>query len=190
MKTTLITIFGLLFLISCNEMPKEKDVPVLAKVEEIEKEEHGEYLVNILGCADCHTPKKMTALGPVPDMDKHLMGYNSSRPLPPVPDNVPLGPWVLFGAELTVAVGPWGTSFAGNLTPHETGLGNWNLEQFKRAMKQGKYKGLENSRPIMPPMPVEAYKNLTDEDVEAIFLYLKTIKPLENIVPAYKPPTS
>lgn len=190
MKTIVFAILGLLLVTSCNEKPKEQEDLVLAVDEEVNMEERGEYLVNILGCADCHTPKKMTDQGPVPDMERHLMGYDSSRPLSPIPENVPLGPWVLLGGELTVAVGPWGTSYAGNLTPHETGIGNWTLDQFKMAMRQGKYKGLENSRPIMPPMPVEAYKNIKDEDVEAIFAYLKTIKPIDNVVPAYQPPSS
>ena len=150
---------------------------------------HGEYLVNILGCTDCHTPKKMTEQGPVPDMDKYLMGFDASRPLPPIPKSVPLGPWVLFSGELTSAVGPWGTSYSANLTPHETGIGTWTLGQFKKALREAKYKGLDNSRPIMPPMP-QHYSYLTDEDVEAVFEYLKTIQPIENRVPAYEPPSS
>ena len=150
----------------------------------------GAYLVGVIGCADCHTPKKMTEQGPVLDMDRYMMGFDASRPLPPVPDKVPIGPWVLFSGELTAAVGPWGTSYAGNLTPHETGIGNWTLENFRKALKEGKYKGQDNSRLLMPPMPVEAYRNLSDEDVQAIFTYLRSIKPIENIVPAYQPPSS
>jgi mono/diheme cytochrome c family protein len=148
----------------------------------------GEYLVEVIGCADCHTPKKMTDQGPVPDMERYMMGFDSSRPLPPVPDEVPLGPWVLFSGELTAAVGPWGTTFAGNLTPHATGIGTWSFENFRKAIKDGKYKGLDNSRPLMPPMPVEAYRNLSDADVKAIFSYLMSIEPIENVVPAYRPP--
>lgn len=150
----------------------------------------GEYLVGVIGCADCHTPKKMTEQGPVPDMDRYMMGYDASRPLPPVPESVAIGPWVLFSGELTAAVGPWGTSYAGNLTPHETGIGTWTYDQFKRALKGGMYKGLENSRPLMPPMPAQAYRGLSDADVRAIYTYLKTIRPIENVVPAYQPPNS
>ena len=131
----------------------------------------------------------MTEQGPVPDMDKYLMGFDASRPLPPIPKSVPLGPWVLFSGELTAAVGPWGTSYSANLTPHETGIGTWTLGQFKKALREAKYKGLDNSRPIMPPMP-QHYSYLTDEDVEAVFEYLKTIQPIENRVPAYEPPSS
>ena len=130
----------------------------------------------------------MTAQGPAPDMDRYMMGFDASAGLPPVPENVPLGPWVLFAGDLTAAVGPWGTSFAGNLTPDPTGIGTWSQEQFNRAMREGLFKGLEGSRPIMPPMPVEAYKGLTDADLEAIFTYLKSLRPIENVVPAYIPP--
>lgn len=151
-------------------------------------EARGEYLVNIMGCADCHTPKKMTERGPVLDMDKYMMGYVGDQPLPPVPDNVPIGPWVLFTGDLMAAVGPWGTSYAGNLTPDATGIGTWDLNQFTKAIREGKFKGIDESRPIMPPMPVEAYRFLNDEDVEAIFTYLKSLKPIENVVPGYQPP--
>jgi len=151
-----------------------------------EQIERGEYLVNILGCTDCHTPKKMTERGPVPDMEKFLMGFDATRSLPPIPENVPLGSWVLFAGDLTAAVGPWGTSYAGNLTPHETGLGNWSLEQFRNAIQGGKYKGLDNARPIMPPMPVAAYKQLSNQDVDAIFKYLRTIPAIDNVVPEYQ----
>lgn len=183
--------FSVLILASCNQ-PKEKKVEVVeeANVKTVNLEERGEYLVNIIGCADCHTPKKMTENGPVPDMDRYMMGFDGSKALPPVPDNIPMGPWALFAGNLTAAVGPWGTSYAGNLTPHDTGIGNWTLDQFKKAIKEGKYKGLDGSRPIMPPMPVEAYKNLENNDVEAIFVYLKSLKPIENVVPAYTPPSS
>ncbi|UWX55497.1 cytochrome c [Maribacter litopenaei] len=190
-KAIAIMTFSVLILASCNQ-PKEKKVEVVEEANSITLNlaERGEYLVNIIGCADCHTPKKMSEMGPVPDMDRYMMGFDSSGALPPIPENVPLGPWALFAGDLTAAVGSWGTTYAGNLTPHETGIGSWTLKQFKKAIKGGKYKGLDDSRPIMPPMPVEAYRSMKDEDVEAIFAYLKSLKPIENVVPAYTPPTS
>ncbi|MDE3741426.1 c-type cytochrome [Maribacter polysaccharolyticus] len=191
MKSTVYGVLVSLIMLvtACGE--KKPTEAVAEEIPKLETDivEHGEYLVNILGCTDCHTPKKMTEQGPVPDMDKYLMGFDASRPLPPIPENVPLGPWILFSGELTAAVGPWGTSYSGNLTPHETGIGTWSLEQFKKALREAKFKGLDNSRPIMPPMP-QHYAYLTDEDIEAVFEYLKTIPPIENRVPAYEPPTS
>jgi hypothetical protein len=83
----------------------------------------------------------------------------------------------------TAAVGPWGTSFAANLTPDQTGIGTWTEEQFIRAMKQGKWKGLENSRNLLPPMPWQGYSQLPEDDLKAIFAYLKSIKPIYNSVP-------
>lgn len=181
---------SLLVLVSCNQPKEKKAEEVKADmVETVDLKERGKYMVDVLGCADCHTPKKMKEQGPVNDMEKYLMGFDASTELSPVPENVPIGPWVLFKGDLTAAVGPWGTSFAGNLTPHETGIGTWSLEQFTKALREAKYKGMENSRPIMPPMP-RHYAYLTDEDVEAIYVYLKSIKPIENLVPGYIPPSS
>ncbi|MGB3151520.1 MAG: c-type cytochrome [Maribacter sp.] len=122
-------------------------------------------------------------------MEKYMMGFDGSMELPPIPDNVTLGPWVLFKGDLTAAIGPWGTSYAGNLTPHETGIGNWTLNQFTKALREAKFKGLKNGRPMMPPMP-RHYAYLTDADIEAIFTYLKSIEPIENLVPGYQPPSS
>lgn len=177
---------------ACKDQPTEKVVE-MAEVEifsgdKADLMQRGEYMVNVLGCTDCHTPKKMSEAGPVPDMDKYLMGFDSSGGLPPVPESVPIGPWVLFKGDLTAAVGPWGTSFSGNLTPHETGIGTWSLEQFTKAIREAKYKGLDNSRPMMPPMP-RHYAYLTDADIEAIFVYLQSIEPIENVVPGYRPPS-
>ena len=183
-------LWGFGFLSCKGEAEAPAVIPAEKELTAEEMVQRGGYLVTIVGCADCHTPKKMTEEGPVFDMDRYMMGYDASQPLPEVPDDVPLGPWVIFNGELTAAAGPWGVSFAGNLTPHETGIGTWSLEQFGRAVRGGKYKGLENSRPIMPPMPVEGFKHLTDEDLEAIFAYLKSLRPIDNVVPAYRPPTS
>ncbi len=126
----------------------------------------------------------MTPQGPVPDMDRWLMGYPSQDPLPEINKNE-IGPdkWVLLNNDLTAAVGPWGVSFAANLTPHQTGLGNWTFEQFKKAMTEGKYKGVENTRMLLPPMPWQSYAGMKDEDLKAIYEYLKSIKPIENLVP-------
>jgi hypothetical protein len=172
---------------SCKDAAPE-EIPEETLISREDLISRGEYLVTVIGCADCHTPKKMTEKGPVFDMDRYMMGFDSSKPLPETPESVPIGPWVLFKGDLTAAVGPWGTSFAGNLTPHETGIGNWTLEQFSKAIREGKFKGMDNGRPMMPPMPVEGYKEISDADLEAIFVFLKSIKPIDNVVPAYRPP--
>lgn len=95
--------------------------------------------------------------------------------------------WILFDGDLTAAVGPWGASFSANLTGDSTtGLGNWTEERFKIAMTQGKAKGFEKSRDLLPPMPWQNFRHLHDEDIKAIFAYLKSLPHVKNIVPQPK----
>ncbi|NNE29412.1 MAG: diheme cytochrome c-553 [Saprospiraceae bacterium] len=151
--------------------------------------ERGKYLVGIIGCGDCHTPKKMTDMGPVPDFDRLLMGFPAEAKLPAInKSEITPGKWVLFAGDLMAAVGPWGISYAANLTPHDSGIGTWSFEQFKRAMTEGKHKGLENGRPVLPPMPWQSYREMSDQDLEAIYTYLMSIKPIENVVPTVVAP--
>ena len=56
-------------------------------------------------------------------------------------------------------------------------------------MTEGKYKGMENSRPLMPPMPWQSFAHLSNEDLKSIYDYLKSIPPIENVVPSYRPPS-
>ncbi len=150
----------------------------------------GEYLLSFMGCDDCHTPKVMTPEGPVPDMTRRFSGHPAGQPLPEINlAEVAPGKWLLFNGDLTAAVGPWGVSFAANLTPHETGIGNWTFENFKMALSQGKHKGVENGRPLLPPMPWPAYRNMTEEDMQALFKAIKNLPPVENVVPSPIPPT-
>lgn len=150
--------------------------------------ERGSYLVNGMGCDDCHSPKKMGPQGPEVDPALRLSGHPASQSLTEIKDPSILNDYVLFNLSSTAAVGPWGTSFAANLTPDESGLGNWTEAQFLKAIKEGKLKGMDNTRPLLPPMPWFMYKNLTDEDLKAIFAYLQTLDPVKNIVPAPLPP--
>ncbi|MEO8569613.1 MAG: diheme cytochrome c-553, partial [Ginsengibacter sp.] len=147
----------------------------------------GEYLVSIMGCDDCHSPKNMTAQGPVVDMDHRLSGYPAQRPMMKVDQNAIKNGWTLFNGDLTSAVGPWGVSFSANITSDpKTGIGNWTEEQFKKALTQGKAKGLDKSRSLLPPMPWQNFSKLHDEDIKAIYLYLLSLKPVVNIVPEPK----
>jgi len=146
----------------------------------------GAYLVTISGCDDCHTPKKFGPNGPELDMDRRLSGYRSEVPFPYVDTNVIKNGWALANGELTGWAGPWGASFAANLTSDETGIGNWTEEQFKKAITQGKWKGMDGNRSLMPPMPWQNFSHLHDEDVKAIFAFLKSTKPIKNIEPPIK----
>lgn len=146
----------------------------------------GSYLVNAVGCDDCHTPKKFGPHGPELDMEHRFGGYLATNPTAKVNTSVMKDGWVLFANDLTSAVGPWGQSFAANISSDATGIGNWTEEQFFRAIREGKSKGLKEARPLLPPMPWFVYKNLSDTDIKAIFAYLKTTKPVENRVPGPK----
>ena len=149
--------------------------------------ERGKYLVTIMGCNDCHTPWKMGAKGPEPDMTRMLSGHPEAMgKMPPAPP--PSGPWFAsIGATFTVFAGPFGTTYAINLTPDSnTGIGIWTEDMFVKALRTGKHMG--TSRPIMPPMPWLWYKSATDEDLKAIYAYLRTIPPIVNRVPDYEEP--
>jgi len=148
----------------------------------------GAYLVATTGCNDCHSPKRMGPHGPEIDTMNMLSGFPSNRPIPKAdPKEIQSG-LIVFNSDLTATIGPWGTSFAANITSDETGIGNWTEAQFKNALRNGKYMGMDGSRMLMPPMPWQDFRNLTDGDIEAIFYYLKSTKPFKNVVPAYIPP--
>ncbi len=146
--------------------------------------ERGKYLVTLGGCNDCHTPKNFTPQGPVPDETRLLAGHPADATLPEFdPALVAPGNWYLFNSHLTAGVGPWGISYAANLTPDEaTGMGLWTEEIFIQAMRTGKHMG--TGRPILPPMPWQGLAEATDEDLKALFAYLKSVPPVKNAVPA------
>jgi hypothetical protein len=55
--------------------------------------------------------------------------------------------------------------------------------QFKKALSEGKYKGLDGNRMLLPHMPWQNYRNIKDEDLKAVFAFLKSTKPVKNVVP-------
>jgi len=148
----------------------------------------GEYLVGIMGCDDCHTPLKMGPRGPEPDMARRLTGHPEGMAMPPAPA-LGEGPWVWTAAATNTAfAGPWGISYARNITSDEgSGIGSWTEEMFVRAMKTGKSYG--GARPILPPMPWPAFSKATDEDLNAVFGYLKTVPAIANRAPDSVPAT-
>ncbi|WP_411767440.1 c-type cytochrome [Winogradskyella sp. A3E31] len=186
MKSMLTLALVLLLFSNCkneNTEPAQVDYEQEEVTEDTSKE-RGKYLVTAMDCNACHTPKMMTDQGPQLDMSRLLSGYPSDRPKATFDGDI-VSKGVLFPhPDLTATMGPWGISFAGNLTPDDTGIGLWSLDQFKLAMQKGKYKGLEGSRLLLPPMPWQTYASLNDADIEAIYNYLKSIKPIENIVPS------
>lgn len=196
MKTT-CSIFAaacaLAVLPHCTQAPAEaKAQPeTTAAPSAADQIKRGEYLVVTMGCNDCHTPKVMTERGPELDTKRLLSGHPAEVPLAPIKDKdaVRNGQWVLMHPMVTAFAGPWGTSYAANLTPDDTGIGAWTYEQFKKALTQGKAKGLDGGRMLLPPMPWQNLVNMHEEDTQAIFAYLKSLPPVKNLVPAPAPPT-
>lgn len=120
--------------------------------------QRGEYLVTVLGCHDCHTPGYFYG---APDMSRALSGSE-------------LG-WQ----------GPWGVSYARNLTPDSTGLGTWTDEEILRAIQNGVKK---DGSPMAPPMPWPDFAHLTRADAMAVVAYLRTIPPVRHVPPDRVPP--
>ena len=135
--------------------------------------ERGRYLVRITGCHDCHSPKVQ---GMTPNLDLALSGRPASTQLPSETKTE-----VHASPDLTSWTGRWGYSVASNLTPDPaTGIGTrYNEASFIATMRTGKK---PNGTPIMPPMPSDVYQNMTDDDLKAIFAYLRTVKPIRNPV--------
>lgn len=192
MKKQLLTLAALCIMLAACNFEKKEDATTKIyepKTEEVEVSpiKRGEMLVTAAGCNDCHSPKKMTDRGPIIDPDRLLSGHPANDVLGAY-DMETAKSYILFTPGLTAAIGPWGTSFAANLTPDDTGIGTWTEAQFLAAIKHGKYKGMENSRPLLPPMPWQSISLLPDADLKAIFAYLQSIKPVSNLVPAPIPP--
>lgn len=148
----------------------------------------GKYIVHTSGCDDCHTPKLFTNKGPVFDTTRSLSGFPQDEVMPEIDMNM-ISPdkWVMTEKHLGAWVGPWGISYASNLTPDKaTGIGTLTEEMFMKIMREGKYMGV--GRPLLPPMPWEVYGKKTDEDLKAIYAYLMSIKPIRNEVPQPTPP--
>jgi mono/diheme cytochrome c family protein len=150
-----------------------------------EQIQRGQVLVLKGGCNNCHSPKIFTPEAILPDHTRLLSGHPQDIELPKIPSNL-IGPdkWLgLFTRDQTAWAGPWGVVFAANLTPDpRTGIGNWTEDEFIKTMRTGKHKDF--GRDILPPMAWEDYAELSDEDLRAIFAYLKTLKPVKNAVPA------
>ncbi len=173
-------------IISCNTRSKAETVPAAINKDSLVK--RGAYLVTVMGCDDCHSPKRMGTHGPEIIPELRLSGYQQNMPLAPVnTDEIKKG-WVLFSPDLTAAAGPWGVSFAANITSDLTGIGSWTELQFTKALREGKYKGLDNTRPLLPPMPWPNFGQLNDTDIKAVFTFLQSTKPVKNIVPAPQQP--
>lgn len=147
----------------------------------------GERLVQLGGCSDCHTPVAFDPKlkMPVPQRELFLSGHPANAPGPgakPGPtDSAVIGP------TFTSFAAPFGVVYARNLTPDpETGLGSWSEAEFIQTVRTGHRRG--TGRPILPPMPWQNLSTLPVEELQAIYAYLRSIKPVKNSVPEAEVP--
>lgn len=192
----LLALISATMLISCNnnasETTSDTEISATRQKEADELIARGQYLVTIGACHDCHSPKIFNEQGMILDSTKLLSGHPSTSKLPPVSATAyQPGQWVNMAPDITAFVGPWGTSYAANLTPDSaTGIGAWTEENFKNALRTGKHMGQPNGRPIMPPMPWPFISKMTDEDLSAVYSYLRSLPSVNNRVPDPAPPSA
>jgi len=164
--------------------------PAPLKMTRAQQIARGQYLVTIGGCNDCHTPWIMQPNGkPGPDMSRSLSGHPQQFPIAE-PNQFKSDRWGYAGAATNTAFsGPWGVSFAANLTPDvETGTGIWTFDIFKNTIRNGRHWGV--ARPLLPPMPWFNYREMTDDDLAAVFAYTRTLTPIRNQVQQPLPPAA
>lgn len=148
-----------------NLLIKFAPAPVEASVMAPKREDsvaYGKYLTTIGGCYECHTPHTEK---------NELMA-----------DKAFSGGWEMKG--------PWGRNFTSNLTPHPTTyIGQATREEFIARFKA--FASMNASNAPVPPkgrntiMPWLAFSGMTEEDLGAIYDYLKTVPPIENNVKTF-----
>jgi hypothetical protein len=188
MKRTFLTLISLLALVSVAVVvaASQKKTPATPSREQLLK--RGEYMVTIGGCHDCHTPWIIQPDGkPGPDMTRQLSGHPEQFPISQ-PAQIRSDRWAVATAPMNTAFsGPWGVSFAANLSPDEnTGTGIWTFDMFKNTIRKGRHWGV--ARPLLPPMPWFNYRHMTDEDLLAVYTYIHSLPPIRNQVQQPLPP--
>lgn len=182
------TVVASLAVIVAANASRPSPQPQTARFSRTEQVRRGEYLVTIGGCHDCHTPWIIQENGqPGPDMSRPLSGHPQQIRID-APAQLKSETWAVASAPTNTAFsGPWGVSFAANLSPDPmTGTGIWTFDIFKNTIRNGRHWGV--ARPLLPPMPWFNYREMTDQDLAAVFAYLRTIKPTRNEVQQPLPP--
>jgi hypothetical protein len=176
-SVVLVVLLGTAAIVWAARSPREAAKPEPVHVDPVER---GKYLVTIMACADCHTPRNERG-----EMLTHLAfsGHPENAPLPVWdPSMLEKGIVATTAPTLTAFAGPFGTSVAPNLTPDmETGMGVLDAEGFIRAWRTGRH--WKYPRTILPPMPAPFYKDMDEADIRAIFAYLRTVPPVRNRTP-------
>lgn len=197
LQLAIIVLSVMATIVACTETvsnqseTKKEDITEIRKKEKAELIARGKYLVTVSGCNDCHSPKIMTPMGPVPDSTRLMSGYPSEKGIPVLSEALAKDQsWVKMSHDATAFVGPWGMTFGANLTPDETtGIGNWTEQAFVQSIRTGKHLGQEGGRQVMPPMPWYMIAKMTDEDLSAVYEYLMSLPAITNQVPVPIPPT-
>lgn len=158
-------IFGCLFFcsmimgifLSCNN---ENSSPALSKEDSARIQlEHGKYLVNsVVNCVDCHSQL---------DLNKYS--------LPLIPGTEGSGGFPMHEVDKNIP----GKVYVSNITPFA--LKDWTDEEIAVAMTRGINK---NGDTLFPLMPYHGLSVMAKEDVEAVIAYIRTLKPIENSIPA------
>ena len=131
-------------------------------ISEKNKVEYGAYLAGpVAHCTLCHT-----SWG---EEDKEIMKFFMNPP-----DYNGLMSLPGLGQGGMVMKGPWGMAIAANITSHPTALGRYTDEEVKKMITQGIH---PSGMKLMPCMPYENYALMTDEDLDALIAYLRTIPP-------------
>ncbi len=131
--------------------------------------ERGRYLaVNVLQCVDCHSVRDWTLYGGPP-----MEPIGAGRPC--MDKNTPTA-GVNVGQERFP-----GVLCIRNVTPDpETGIGQWTDGELIRAIREGVDR---NGRYLFPIMPYFIYKHLSDDDVQAVVAYMRSLEPVESVRP-------
>jgi len=123
--------------------------------------ERGRYLVTtIMACGNCHTPKDAEGR---PIAGKELAGGGVGFDIPPF------------------------AGVAANITPdRETGIGTWTDAEIKRAITHGERPahGPLAGKPLAAPMAANFFKAILPRDLDAIVVYLRSVPPVRNALPA------
>jgi hypothetical protein len=120
-------------------------------------QKRGAHLVEMVGCADCHTPVHSDGT-PIPGMD-------------------------FAGGQ--IFEGPWGRVAAANITPDASGIPYYDANLFRQAIRTG----MVRTRPLNAIMPWPGLRNMTDQDLNDIFAFLQTLKPVLHRVDNAEMPT-
>lgn len=169
-----ILFFSILILIGSTffaVIAQDEDVNEFGMTEE-EMLERGEYLTHIGACVSCHTPMKEEYLSEdITVAQLQHIGLSSAN-AQDIENQLLAG-----GREFSL--GPFGVLVTPNLTPDETGLGDWTDEEIEAAIRIGIN---PDGRRLHPLMPYPNFFNWAESDMAALIQYLRSIPAVENEV--------